>query len=431
MIKKEEQRKKRSLIMDILILLLFFSIAFYWSTVINETYAPDEGMRYTIPKYIYEHNALPKPDDPEVVHWAFHASYAYYPLLLGSIVSSFFMKIASLCKTGEMGLLIAARLVSVLSGTTFVYFWMKIAKKLFNQRAYYFAVLLGAFLPQFVYLSCYINNDSIALAASSMMVYAWILAMEKGWNLKNSVLLAIGIIMCALSYYNAYAWILMSMVMFMVGFLDKNQKVTEKKNVKLALDWKNMLKYGIIVSSIVLLGISYFFIRNYIVNDGDLLGMKSFLNACEEGGIDEVKPSNRNTAKNLGISWIEMLFSKEWTGTSWIKSTATSFICVLGAIQYPIANGYYMFYYILFGVGLIAMIFAFIFKTKKNVQMKIFYSCLFVVAMITIALGIQYSYATDYQAQRTIFISNVFVTSYFYSNGNSDDFRICRKMDKK
>jgi magnesium-transporting ATPase (P-type) len=262
-------------------------------------------------------------------------------------------------------------------------------------------------MPQFLFLSSYVNNDVIAVAASSMMVYAWVISLTDGWNIKNSILLALGIIICALSYYDAYAWILMSIVFFVFSFIkikviDKSKEEEEKedkKGKKIEFNYKDMFKYGIIISIIVLVGISYFFIRSIIVNHGDMLGIKSFLSACEEGGADFIKPSNRDTAKNLNMTYLEMLKSTRWIGMTWMEATFKSFVCYIGAMQYQSDNWIYIFYKVLFIVGLVGMLLAFIFNTKKNAKMKIFYLSLLVSAIVPVLLSIQYSYATDYQSQ--------------------------------
>lgn len=186
---KEKDRLNR---LDLIILFAFFILALMWSIFVPTEYAPDESMRYVLPKYIFEHNELPLPDSEEVIHPFYNASYAYYPLLLGSIISGFFMKIASFLGAGETGLLIAARLTSVIAGTVFVYFLIRISKRLFSSKAIqYFAIVLGAFMPQFVFLSSYVNNDALALASSSMIVFAWVHSLSSGWNFKNSLLLAL------------------------------------------------------------------------------------------------------------------------------------------------------------------------------------------------------------------------------------------------
>lgn len=392
---------KLTKILDIVILIAFIILASYWAFSNKMNTAPDEEMRYSLSKYIYNHNKLPLPRDPEVLASPYNASYAYYPLLIGAITSAGFMKISSFLGFNDANqLLIAARLTSVLSGAIAVFFLIKITRKLFKNDPYtkYFTIIMASFIPQFVYLSSYVNNDIIAVAASTIMVYAWIVAMEDGWNIKRLVLLSVGIILCALSYFDAYAWILMSIFIFITTFIYKESEDNEKSNLK--LDYKAMIKNGIIVSIIVLVGISYFFIRNYIINDGDMLGMKSFLADCEEGGIESQKPSNREIGKNLGMTYLETITSTRWYGESWIWITFRSFICILGGMSIHLPNyNYYYFYAGLFAVGLISMLFTAIFKDRKNIKKKILYLSMFLALIITIFLSIQYSYATDYQPQ--------------------------------
>ena len=375
-----------------LILLVFFVNVLVWIIFLPEHNAPDEAMRYLVPKYIFNHNKLPLPDNPEVINALFNASYAYYPLLLGSIISAVFMKIASLWSVSEMGLLIASRLTSLLFGTLFVYFLIKVSKRLFKGTGKYFAIILGAFMPQVIFLSSYVNNDIIALSSSLMIILAWLSFLQDGVNYKNSLLLAIGIIICALSYYSAYGWILFSIIFYIANFI-------KRENGKLKFDYKKMFKYGIFIAVIVLIGISYFFIRNMIVNNGDMLGMNSFLNACEKSTYLDLRPSNRKIAKNLGMGYLEMLKSTRWTGSSWFKFTIESFICVLGPMNTFINNWVYMFVFGLFLIGLFGMIIHFFMNTRKKPMEKVFYLSLLACLIIPILLSIQYSYATDYQAQ--------------------------------
>ena len=60
----------------------------------------------------------------------------------------------------------------------------------------------------------------------------------------------------------------LSFLLFLAYFL-------EKKAGSWHYDWRSMLKKGCFISVIVLLGISWWFIRSYIVLDGDILGLKT------------------------------------------------------------------------------------------------------------------------------------------------------------
>ena len=408
-------------ICNIFILLFFVILVFIWiisnKIIINH---PDEIMRMSLPFYIYENNTLPLPRDPAVLASAFNASYAYYPLLLTSIIAAGFMKIATIFGfTSNFELVVAMRMVSLLSGLVSAIFLMKICKKLFKRDVIIrnLIVVLGAFIPQFIYLSSYFNNDIPAVCASAIMVYAWILGLENGWNVKRAILLSIGIIICALSYYNAYSWILLSGVVFTISFIkkienekndskveikpDEENKAIEKiKDKKFEFDYKNFFKFGILIAILVLIFISYFFIRNMIILDGDMLGIKSFLASCEEGDNISQRPSQRDTPKNLGYSYWHMINSSEWIGIPWYKSTYQSFICTLGGATEGISNWVYKLYLIIFGIGLIGFITKLIVDRKKITNKeKILYISLFLASIIVVGLSLKYSHDTDYQPQ--------------------------------
>ena len=400
---------------DIFILIVFFITALSWALSIEGQTAPDEDMRYLVIKYIYNYGKLPLPNDPEVVDANWGASYAYFPLLLNPIICALLMRIIGIFSIGEKGLLMIARFVSVLCGTGFVFCLIKISNRLFeNKKTRYFAIILGAFIPQLIYLSSYVNNDSIALLSTGIIAYCWVWAMQDGWNIKNSLLLSLGIIICALAYYNAYAWILMTMFFFILSYIYKNDKKT-------VFDYKNFLKYGFMIAGVVLIGISFFFIRSYIVNNGDLLGSKAFSKASEENAIEPLKPSKRLKGNNNEQTCTEMLFAPMILGNNWIRETFYSFVCVLGSMSFHLDRGYYVFHMLLFIVGLLVMIPTFWTKTRKDLKMKLFYLCLFICGIVPIALSIYNSYVADYQPQRKIYLSNVDFFNYIYSNRNSNN----------
>lgn len=377
---------------ELIYLLIVFIIMLFWSIKQPYDYGPDEYMRYKIPEYIYNHNKLPLPDNKEVIVSDFNASYAYYPTQLPAITSSIFMKITSLISDKTNILVIAARLTNVLSGTIFIYFMFKILTLLTtSKKIKWLGIILASLIPQFIFLSSYVNNDTMAIMASSIIVYAWIKGLKEEWKLKNSLLLAIGIIICSLSYYNAYAWILFSIIIFISSFFKKTKK-------KLTFNHKPFLKYGTIISLLVLSCISFFFIRNYIINDKDILGINSFLNACEEGGLDYLKPSLRETPEKLNMSYLEMLTTSYYGNHSWILSTYSSFIGNFGYMQYKLPMIIYLGYALIILIGFIGYLLKLkdIIKNKKDL---IFHISIISCLIIPILLSLKYSYSTDYQPQ--------------------------------
>lgn len=149
---KQMINKNKFYIIGTLILFLFL---FYCSTKLCMNVAPDEYMRYDIPLFIYNHSYLPKGDEKEILNAIWGFSYGFTPYL-PSIISFFFMKIASIFTTTPVHLLIAARLTSVLAGALTFFVCCKIGEEIFNHKMtiYLFAIFVSL-LPQFMYLSLY------------------------------------------------------------------------------------------------------------------------------------------------------------------------------------------------------------------------------------------------------------------------------------
>ena len=159
----------------------FFCISFGTSIFLKAEHAPDEAMRMLIPEYIVSHHALPNGTEEAVRHPLWGFSYALYPYLT-AIISSVFMAITSLFTKSAAALLTAARLTSVLSGTGTLIVVFLIGEELFERRE---SALLGGifvgFLPQFVFLSCYVNNDSFAVFTVALIIYFWIRGMKSAF----------------------------------------------------------------------------------------------------------------------------------------------------------------------------------------------------------------------------------------------------------
>lgn len=377
-----------------------FWLFFVWACTQQFDYAPDELMRFQIPYYIYEFGNLPNGWDPILRNEIWGFSYAFYPFMIGPLFSALFMKITSFFTLNMSALLIASRFTSVICGTITVYFTIKISKRLFNSPIRWIMVVLVSTIPQFVFLSSYVNNDIIALASSAIILYSWIVGIQDGWNLKSCTLLAVGIIICMLSYYNAYGWILCSIFVFFVSFVlqNKNQKPYVKKM------WKQVAFIIIFVAIFT----GYFFIRNMIIYNGDFLGINSLTQSSELYALNEYKPSMRNTPSSMGISVFEMLFSDSiYNGQtkSWLYSSFESFVGVFGYMQYSVKAFVIFIYKYIFAIGFFGVIVGGFIRIKsywkdfeKRNYLLIYAACLICI-IIPFILSVYYSYTTDYQPQ--------------------------------
>ena len=125
----KKNRKK----IEIIFIILIFAYYLIWNISQPYNSAPDEAMKYDICKYIYQNNKLPHGGEESIRNPIWGISYAFQPIL-SYMVSSLFMKVTSIFTTNDFALVVAARLVSTLSMTAFVYFVMKISKKLFKRN---------------------------------------------------------------------------------------------------------------------------------------------------------------------------------------------------------------------------------------------------------------------------------------------------------
>lgn len=287
---------------------------------------------------------------------------------------------------------------------------IKISEKLFKGIYKWLFVIMIAFLPQFAFLGSYINNDSLALFSISMIIYSWIFAYENKWNVKSCILLGTGIGICALSYYNAYGYILFSIIFFIASNIFLNNK----------FDFKDILKKGVIIAGIAFLIAGWWFIRNAIIYNGDFLGLSTETEYSEMYAKPEFKPSARKTPKREGKSLWQMISSMHWA-----RMTYRSFIGLFGYMSILIPLFIYRDYFILFVIGFIGFLFGFkeLFiynKEKNNDKNKILMNFSFVgTIIIPIILSLYYSYTSDFQPQGRYIMPMLIPFMYFIVFGIS------------
>ena len=260
--------------------------------------------------------------------------------ILAYMIGALFMKITMIFTTSEFAIVIAARFVSVICNTLTVIMVIKIAEKLFKGAYRWLFVCFIAFLPQFAFLGSYINNDSLALFSISVIIYGWILGIENKWNLKACITLAVGVGICALSYYNAYGYILFSVIFFVFSLWMMNR------------DMKEIFKKGLLISAIFLLIAGWWFIRNAVIYQGDFLGLKTEEEYSEKYAMLEFKPSERKTPQNEGNSLFHMLFEDDW-----LKWTYCSFIGLFGYMNIITSGKIYISYFITFVIAFIGCLY--------------------------------------------------------------------------
>ena len=396
-------KKHKKIIMTIFLIGLF---CYYLIWTVSQPYnsCPDEKMKWDICKYIAENNSIPDGRDESIRDSIWGISYAFQPILT-YMICAVFVKIASIFTTQQFALVVAARLVSTISMTLTIYFVIKIANKLFKDKGIYqyLFIVFIAFQPITAFLASYINNDSTAILAISIIIYLWILGLESNWKTKHCILLGGAVGFCALTYYNAYGYILCSVLICL------SSAVLNK------MDAKEIAKKALIVASVAFAVAGWWFVRNAIIYDGDILGTKTQNEYGDKYALEQYKPSVRKTPENSNESIWHMLNEDAWANT-----TAKSFVGIFGYHSILMSNKIYYSYLGLWLIGGLGCLLKFkdLFIYKKEEKSKYILNYIFVIAIIIpILLSIIYSYTSDFQPQGRYIMGIIIPFVYFVVNG--------------
>ena len=401
-------------VLKVILVVFVFALCLSWAIAQPYNSAPDEEMKYDVCRYLVEHGKLPHGGEESIRNPIWGISYAFTPIL-SYMISAVFMKIAMIFGASEFAVVVSARLVSVICMTLLAIVCMKISEKLFKGPYRWLFTILIVFLPQMIFLGSYINNDSLALLSIGIIVYAWILGLEKKWDIKSCILLAVGIGICALSYYNAYGYILCSIFLYLItAFKDK-------KTIK------EILLKGLLIFAIAFAIAGWWFIRNFIIYDGDFLGMSTSNEYAEMYAMDAYKPSKIQNPLNRGISLYNMLIRENW-----IRTTILSFIGLFGYMSIIMNRYIYWVYLTLFlagGIGTLILFKDFIFNKEKKDFKKITFNIIFIInIIIPWILSIYYSYFSDFEPQGRYIMPMIIPFMYFAVKGIE---RIIKKVLKK
>lgn len=361
-----------------IIAICIFIALFFISMHLSINFCPDERMRYDIPMYIYKNNILPYGNELEIIDSIWGFSYGFTPYL-PSLISVVFMKIVSLLSTDAIVLLVAARMTSILSGTFTYLVCYAIGEEVFSSKKIInLFSLFVALLPQFIFLSSYINNDAFSVFSTAVITLMWIKGVKSNWNYKICILLGIALGLCALTYYNAYGFILCSIFIYCISCFKSRFSI------------KDFILKGIIIFISAFVVAGWFFIRNFIIHDGDFLGMNSMYECGEKYAMEGYQMSKRETYQVMG-------YRHPLLQPGWIFLTIQSFFCSTGYMEHLINYPFMMIYIIILLIG-----FVFGVLKKQTQKFKIdtyFFVCLLLCMIIPILLSAHYSYTIDYQPQ--------------------------------
>lgn len=369
--------------MALLFLFIFVCMSFF---VFVQPFGdgPDEINRFKVVTYIENHGRIPAGDDPEIILDGYGASYAFQPILT-YMIDGFLLRALSFLSLSFPAKLIIARYVNVIFGLVAAFYTVKLSKLLFKDEMiaslFSLAVIL---LPQNIFIYTYVNTDGAALMAVTIMLYGLIRGYKENFDVRSLVSISLGIVICLLSYYNCYGYILVTFVAFMAYFIHNK-------------DIKGMFKKGLPIAGIVILLAGWWFIRNAILYNGDVFALTARKACALDTGDPAWLLQMSKTYKNEGYSLFYMLFHSSYLPLVW-----RSFIAMFGPMLIPTHHYVYIAFALLFYACILGLFLPYK-STKydgfsKN-QKSILRITLIVGALIPAVLAIFYSYSWDFQPQ--------------------------------
>lgn len=388
---------------------------------------PDEYNRYLIPQYIAENGTLPNGYEESIRIGGYGFSYAFQPIL-PYMFQGYAMRLVSLFTDSREALLYTARGVNLLTGLLTAWMVLLLSRKWFrDKRAGWVFAFLAAFLPQSIFVHTYVNTDSCCMLGISVMLYGMTVGLKDRFSTRSCLILAAGIILCALSYYNAYGYILSCILIFCAFFLtsrkDRPKPVSAREpdaasGIRLKFDVKSFLKKGGFISVLVLAGIGWWFLRSALLYDGDFLGLRARNECASLYALPEFHPDTRITWQNQGYSLWDMITESDFCNLS-----VLSFIGIYGPMTIITSAWVYRFYKAFFcgGILLCAVLPGKYARPSGSLERKwlnrfCHLNMIFCIVM-PVVLSLTYSYTTDYQPQGRYLLPSLLPLCYYTARG--------------
>ncbi|MFC9711214.1 glycosyltransferase family 39 protein [Paenibacillus sp. NPDC056933] len=371
--------------------LLFLSFFLYsiWAIIVPFNAAPDEFQRYDVANFIFRYHELPIPGDERLIYGDYGYTYAtnpYLPYIFGAGLMFLFNDLFDIGN-----LYLVHRIISILSGVISVYLVYRICTELnLEKKLVYFTSAIFAFIPGYSFINAYVNQDSFSIAVNLSIIYLWVLGRKKGWSSKYYIFIGIGLSFCLLTYLNGYIIIPVTAILLLVDFFVMSKKGFIKK------------LFFLVIPILVLSG--WWFVRSYILYNGDFIGFNYSKELSERLAIPELKPSNRLTMEKQGIGIFEMLFTYNWLGI-----TYKSFWGIFGYMDKPYSDKVYTVISVVQIAAFIGLISLFVNSIRgkllnfkeimKYLHNKAVYIAILSLIPLAFGLSIYYSYFSDFQAQ--------------------------------
>jgi len=201
------------------------------------------------------------------------------------------------------------------------------------------------------------------------------------------------------------------------------------KKKELKFEWHKLIKKGLFISIIVLAGIGWWFVRSYIIYDGDFLGLRIRDEYAEIYAIDSLKPSLHKTYLNQGYSILYMLMN-----SNFIILTTKSFIAMFGNMAVGVYDWIYKGYLVIIVTGLIGTLLplkerTYLKKVSDN-NLRLININMLMCMIIPNILNIWAAYSYDYQPQGRYSLPMLVALMYFVSIGLHKLIHLIVKKEK-
>lgn len=365
---------------------------------------PDEMNRFKVVYYIANHGVLPNGYDEEVILGGYGGSYAFQPIF-PYIIMGYLLRLLKVFTTDSFTLILAARLVNVCFGAVMAYYVWRIGKKLFCEPAMqWLFTLMIVFLPMNLFMHSYVNTDSMALLSAAMIIYSMLTGEEDDYSRATCIRMAVGVIFCAMSYYNAYGIVLCAVLFFVYHFAVKK-------------DWKAFFTKGGIIAVLVLLGAGWWFVRNGILYNGDFLGMAARSDCAMKTADPEYNPMTRFTFYGAGLPISAVFAEKQY---AWV--TFESMIAMFGPMSIPTHGLIYVYYKRLVIFAALCMLIPLCGRQPRmwsgRKESRLCFGLLMLLdCLITMGLHLYYSYTWEYQPQGRYLLPMLISAVYLLSMG--------------
>ncbi|MCI9304965.1 MAG: DUF2142 domain-containing protein [Lachnospiraceae bacterium] len=414
------KRLAKEMRMEAVFFAFVLGIWLLWAFILPLNEGPDENMRLQIAQFILKYGKLPTGDQKEIMDYTWGFTYAFRPIL-PQMLEALFIRIAMIFTQDAFALLFAGRLVSVFSGAVFFWYVKALGDMLFERKSLrWLFLLLNVCLPQSSFLFTYLNCDSMALMASAMILYYLLKGMRDTFSVRTCIWLGVSLSICVLSYYNAYGFLITAAFIFTGCFLERARRGESCK--------AEFGRKGLLIGGIVLFLAGWWFVRNYVLYDGDFLGLRTQEECAQQYALDMFKPSGRRNCINMGISMTDMLFRSNWAFLVF-----KSFVGILAPLTKAHRAWIFAGYGLLFLAGGTGVLRECIrsfsrrygTKNEENIKKKeavdvsrfMLHVGLVMAVLLPNVMNIWYSYSNDYQPQGRYSMPMLVPFMYYVTRG--------------